>query len=151
MKFAKMKTVFLALLFCSGFAITAVAADAAFSSGPEGLRYKDLQSGRGAPAAAGQVATIHFVGWIDEQGVRGREFFNSRKQRGEPVSFLIGTERVMPAWNHGVIGMKPGGSRMLLIPPGLAYGNRAVDGLVPANASLLMRVDLIDVKELPAN
>jgi FKBP-type peptidyl-prolyl cis-trans isomerase len=121
------------------------AVDDAFRSAAGGLRVKDLQLGQGPAAVTGQVATIHFVGWIDEHGVRGRELYNSRA-RGEPVSFVIGTDGVMQGWNEGVLGMKPGGKRMLLVPPGMAYGKRKVEG-VPDNASLMFRIELIKLEE----
>ncbi|MGD2127843.1 MAG: FKBP-type peptidyl-prolyl cis-trans isomerase [Lysobacterales bacterium] len=120
----------------------------AFRAGPDGLRYRDLQVGQGPVAATGMVATIHFIGWLDEQGARGKEIYNSRAE-GRPVSFVIGTDGVMQAWNEGVIGMQPGGSRMLLVPPGLAYGNRAVDDVIPANASLMFRIELIRLDDSP--
>lgn len=117
-------------------------ADESFRAGPDGLRLKDLQLGEGPEARAGMVATIHFIGWLDEHGARGREIYNSRA-KGRPVSFVIGTDGVMQGWNEGVIGMQPGGARMLLLPPGLAYGNRAIDGVIPANAALMFRIELI--------
>lgn len=135
-----------ALLFCAVLISSSWASDAAFRSGPGGLRIKDLQTGQGPVAAAGQVATIHFVGWIDEQGARGREFYNSRAE-GKPVSFVIGTDGVMEGWNEGVLGMKPGGKRMLLVPPGMAYGQRGVEGVVPENSSLMFRIELIGLRD----
>lgn len=118
----------------------------AFRAGPDGLRYRDLQPGQGVEAAAGMVATIHFIGWLDEQGARGREIYNSRAE-GRPVSFVIGTDRVMPAWNAGVLGMRPGGARMLLVPPGLAWGQRGVDDVVPPGASVMFRIELVSLED----
>jgi len=126
----------------------ALAAGQAFKSGPGGLRYQDLQLGQGPVAATGMVATIHFIGWLDEQGARGKEIYNSRAE-GHPVSFVIGTDGVMQGWNEGVIGMQAGGSRMLLVPPGLAYGNRAIDDIIPANASFMFRIELIRLDDSP--
>jgi FKBP-type peptidyl-prolyl cis-trans isomerase len=123
-------------------ASAAMGADPAFRAGPGGLRLQDLALGEGAEAQVGMVATIHFIGWLDEQGARGREIYNSRAE-GRPVSFVIGTDGVMQGWNEGVIGMKPGGARMLLVPPGLAYGDREIDGVIPANATLMFRIELI--------
>ena len=120
----------------------ALGADQAFRAGPGGLRLQDLAVGEGPVAQPGMVATIHFIGWLDEQGARGREIYNSRAE-GRPVSFVIGTDGVMQGWNEGVIGMQAGGARMLLVPPGLAYGDRSVDGVIPANASLMFRIELI--------
>ena len=124
----------------------AAAQDQGFRSAAGGMKVRDLALGSGPAAQPGQVATIHFIGWLDEAGVRGREIYNSRG-RGEPVSFVIGTDKVMPAWNEGVLGMQAGGRRMLLVPPAMAFGNREIDGNIPANASLMFQLDLVAVKE----
>jgi FKBP-type peptidyl-prolyl cis-trans isomerase len=121
------------------------AADDTFRAGVGGLRIKDLQVGKGVAAVSRQVATIHFSAWIDKQGVRGKEVFNSRNQ-GQPVSFVIGTDGVMQGWNEGVIGMKAGGKRMLLVPPSMAWGNRKIDDVVPANAAMMFRIELISLE-----
>lgn len=131
------------LLLSLAFTAGASVADESFRSAPGGLRIKDLQLGQGPEAVSGQIATIHFVGWIDENGARGREIYNSRT-RNQPVSFVIGTDGVMQGWNEGVLGMKQGGKRMLLVPPGLAYGAREVEG-VPGNASLMFRIELLEL------
>ena len=60
---------------------------------------------------------------------------------------VVGTERVMPGWNEGVIGMRPGGKRLLMLPPHLAYGDRAVDGIIPPNASLIFVIDVIALEK----
>jgi len=135
----------LMLVFSFGLVTDTWSADEAFQAGVGGLRFKDLQLGQGPAAVAGQVATIHFVGWIDENGTRGKEIYNSRKQ-GQPVSFVVGTDGVMQGWNEGVIGMKPGGKRMLLVPPSMAWGARAIDGVVPANTPMMFRIELISLK-----
>lgn len=147
MKFAISKKLTLALLLCATLT-GAWAADTAFRSAAGGLMIKDLQLGQGSGAVAGQVATIHFIGWIDDNGARGREIYNSRAQ-GRPVSFVIGTDGVMQGWNVGVLGMKPGGKRMLLVPPGMAYGARKVEGVVPENASLMFRIELLSLEASP--
>ena len=146
MKFATSKTIGLALLICMVSMTGAWAADEGFRSAAGGLRIKDLQPGQGNGAVVGQVATIHFVGWIDEQGARGRELYNSHSQ-GQPVSFVIGTDGVMQGWNEGVLGMKPGGKRMLLVPPGMAYGARKIEGVVPENTALMFRIELISLDD----
>jgi FKBP-type peptidyl-prolyl cis-trans isomerase FkpA len=133
------------LLVLSCLLTLPVAADEAFRAGPGGLRMKDLQAGQGMQAQEGMVATIHFIGWLDERGARGREIFNSRAE-GRPISFVIGTDKVMPAWNAGVLGMRPGGARLLLVPPAMAYGDRAIEDVVPANAPLMMRLELLQLE-----
>jgi FKBP-type peptidyl-prolyl cis-trans isomerase len=79
-------------------------AAAGFITTANGLQFKDLKTGAGAAAEAGDVATLHFIGWLDDRGGKGREIYDTHR-RGEPVSFVIGTDRVMPAWNEGVMGM----------------------------------------------
>ena len=113
-----------------------------------GMRYRDLVTGSGATAEPGDVATMHFVGWLDDSGREGRQFFNSHRQ-GRPVSFVIGTDRVMPGWNEGVVGMSPGGRRLLMLPPSLGYGNRAVEDVIPANSGLIFNIELIGLKKKP--
>lgn len=122
--------------------------DAAFRAGPNGMRFKDLQTGQGIEAQVGMLATIHFMGWLDDHGQRGREFYNSRAE-ARPVSFVIGTDKVMPAWNAGVIGMRPGGARLLLVPPSMGYGERGVEDVIPPNAPLMLRIELVSLEESP--
>jgi FKBP-type peptidyl-prolyl cis-trans isomerase FkpA len=125
---------------------SSVQAEPPFRDAAGGMKIKDLQAGKGAGATEGQVATIHFIGWIDDGGTRGRELYNTHRE-GQPVSFVIGTSGVMQGWNEGVLGMQAGGKRLLLVPPGMAYGNRAIDGVVPANASLMFRIELVDLRD----
>ena len=126
------------------FLTTALAED--FRIGVGGLKMMDLQMGTGEVASLGMIATIHFTGWLDEQGVQGKMIYNSRAHGG-PISFVIGTDRVMPAWNEGVLGMQAGGQRLLLVPPGMAYGNRAIDDDIPANASLRLNIELLRLEQ----
>jgi FKBP-type peptidyl-prolyl cis-trans isomerase len=123
-------------------AVVSTAQAEGFRTAAGGMKIKELKVGTGEAAAEGMVATIHFIGWLDDAGAQGREIYNSRNS-GEPVSFVIGTDNVMPAWNEGVIGMQVGGRRMLLIPPAMAYGNRAINDVIPANAALRMTLELV--------
>jgi FKBP-type peptidyl-prolyl cis-trans isomerase len=119
---------------------------APFQTTPGGLQYRDLQTGSGPAAALGDVAEIHFAGWLDENGARGRQIYSSREQ-GRPVSFVVGTERVMEGWNQAVIGMRVGGRRLVMVPPELAFGDRAVDDVIPARAYLVMIIELIGLEK----
>lgn len=115
-----------------------------FTALPNGLEYKDLKVGSGPVAQQGSTAVIHFIGWLDENGERGREIYNSRKEKN-PVSFVIGTDKVMQGWNEGVVGMQAGGMRMLRVPPALGYGAKAVEDVIPPNAKLLFIIELLEV------
>lgn len=125
--------------------ITAFAtAGPAFEMTSGGMQYQTLVEGEGAPAAVGQVVHIHFVGWLDEAGQKGKELFNSRRDDGV-ISYVLGSDRMLPAFNEGVIGMKSGGRRLLRVPPVFAYGKRGVDDVVPPDSSLIFLVDLIGI------
>ena len=119
-----------------------------FLETPQGTRYQDLKPGMGEAAEFGDVVTMHFVGWLDTDGRKGKEIYNSRRER-EPVSFVVGTDRVLPGWSDGVIGMKPGGKRLLMIPPTLGYGARGVEGVIPPDARLMFVIDVIAIEKSP--
>ena len=124
-----------------------VAGDA-FLTTERGARYKDLKPGAGEYVEMDDVVTIHFVGWLDDKGNKGREIYNSRRD-GNPVSFVVGTERVMPGWTDGVLGMRPGGKRLLMLPPELGYGARSVEDVIPPNAPLIFVIELVDLERPP--
>ncbi|MGB5397340.1 MAG: FKBP-type peptidyl-prolyl cis-trans isomerase [Gammaproteobacteria bacterium] len=111
-----------------------------------GAQYKELKTGAGETAQAGDIATMHFTGWLDDNGGQGKELYNSRKE-GRPVSFVVGTDKIMQGWNEGVIGMKKGGKRLLRVPPALGYGAKSVQDVVPANTSLLFVIELVDLEK----
>jgi len=134
------------LVFVLSFVFCIGAQADSFRNAKGGMKVKDMKTGTGLVASEGMIATIHFTGWLDNQGVRGKEIYNSRN-RGEPVSFVIGTDKVMPAWNEGVLGMQAGGQRMLLVPPGMAYGNRAIDDVIPANAPMQFIIVLVRLED----
>ena len=117
-----------------------------FLTTPMGALYRDLKAGSGEVAAAGDVATIHFTGWLEQDGKQGREFFNTRSQ-GEPVSFVVGTDRVIAGWNEGVVGMRAGGKRLLKLPSSLAYGSRGVDDMVPPDTPLMLIIELLALEK----
>ena len=125
----------------------AVAADH-FLVTPQGTRYQDLKPGMGEAAEPGDVVTMHFVGWLDADGRKGKEIYNSRRER-EPISFVVGTDKVMQGWSDGVIGMKPGSKRLLMLPPALGYGSKEVEGVIPPDARLIFVIDVIAIEKSP--
>jgi len=110
-----------------------------------GLRYQDLVVGTGETAVAGKIATINLAGWLEDSGRKGVKFFDTRDQ-GQPIMFKIGTDRVMKAWNLGVIGMKVGGKRRLMVPSALGYGNKGIDDLVPPGSDLMLEIELVKLE-----
>ncbi len=107
-----------------------------------GLQYEDVTVGNGAQAAVGQRATVHYTGWLYEDGKAGAKF-DSSKDRGDPFTFPLGAGHVIKGWDEGVVGMKIGGTRRLIVPPELGYGARGAGGVIPPNATLLFEVELL--------
>jgi peptidylprolyl isomerase len=146
-------TVYRTLCAAAALALTAVlapltsapAANSQVITMPDGLKYADDKIGSGAAAAAGAKVTVHYTGWLDENGAKGKKFDSSR-DRGEPFTFTLGAQEVIPGWDEGVAGMKVGGRRTLIIPPGLAYGARGAGGVIPPNATLIFDVELLQVQ-----
>jgi FKBP-type peptidyl-prolyl cis-trans isomerase FkpA len=111
---------------------------------PSGLQYEDTVPGTGAEAKAGQDVTVHYTGWLYENGAAGAKF-DSSKDRNDPFGFSLGAGMVIRGWDEGVQGMKVGGTRRLVIPPQLGYGARGAGGVIPPNATLLFEVELLGV------
>jgi FKBP-type peptidyl-prolyl cis-trans isomerase FkpA len=109
---------------------------------PSGLQYLDTTVGDGAEATAGQRVTVHYTGWLYNEGVQGAKF-DSSKDRRDPFVFSLGAGMVIRGWDEGVAGMKVGGARTLIIPPELGYGARGAGGVIPGNATLKFDVELL--------
>jgi FKBP-type peptidyl-prolyl cis-trans isomerase len=107
-----------------------------------GLKYVDQKVGDGDEAKSGDTVTVHYTGWLTD----GKKF-DSSVDRNQPFTFRLGASQVIEGWDKGVAGMKVGGKRKLTIPPGLAYGNRAVGGVIPPNSTLIFEVELLGVKK----
>ena len=116
----------------------------AYTTTPSGLQYEDAVVGEGAEAAKGQQVTVHYTGWLYQDGVQGAKFDSSR-DRNDPFIFGLGMGMVIQGWDEGVQGMKVGGQRTLIIPPGLGYGARGAGGVIPPNATLKFDVELLNV------
>ena len=109
-----------------------------------GLQYDDTVLGTGDEAEAGHGVSVHYTGWLYDDGAKGAKF-DSSKDRNEPFSFELGAGRVIRGWDEGVQGMRVGGTRVLVIPPELGYGARGAGGVIPPNATLMFEVELLDV------
>lgn len=107
---------------------------------PSGLQYIDVKVGEGEAAKAGQTAEVHYTGWL-VSGIK----FDSSLDRGQPFSFPMGAGRVIKGWDQGVVGMKPGGVRKLIVPPSLGYGGQAM-GPIPPDSTLIFEVQLLTAK-----
>jgi FKBP-type peptidyl-prolyl cis-trans isomerase len=112
------------------------------------LQIEADKPGSGAEATAGKNVAVHYTGWLYNQGAAGNKGakFDSSRDRGQPFTFRLGAGQVIRGWDEGVAGMKVGGSRTLVIPPAMAYGQRGFPGAIPPNATLVFDVELVDVK-----
>ena len=111
---------------------------------PNGLKYTDTKAGDGATAASGNKVSVHYTGWLYNNGAKGAKF-DSSVDRGQPFQFTLGAHQVIAGWDEGVAGMKVGGKRTLIIPPELGYGARGAGGVIPLNATLMFDVELLGV------
>jgi FKBP-type peptidyl-prolyl cis-trans isomerase FkpA len=105
----------------------------------------DLILGTGADAASGNVLTVNYTGWLyDETKAeqKGPQFDSSIGTT--PFSFTLGSSQVIQGWDRGLVGMKEGGRRRLVVPPSLAYGGFRTN-VIPPNATLLFEIDLVTV------
>jgi peptidylprolyl isomerase len=109
-------------------------------SGP-GVTVQDLVVGEGKKAVEGKVLTVHYTGALEDGTI-----FDSSTQRDTPFSFTLGAGEVIQGWDEGLVGMKVGGQRLLVIPPELGYGDQEV-GSIPASSTLIFQVELLDVKD----
>jgi peptidylprolyl isomerase len=107
-----------------------------------GLKYVDVVVGTGASPVKGKQVKVHYTGTL-ENGTK----FDSSVDRKQPFSFIIGVGQVIKGWDEGVMGMKVGGKRKLIIPANLGYGARGAGGVIPPNATLLFDVELLDVQK----
>lgn len=104
------------------------------------LAIDELKIGTGSEAVSGKQVVVHYVGTL----TNGKKFDSSR-DRNEGFEFSLGAGEVIRGWDEGVAGMKVGGIRKLTIPPELGYGARGVPGVIPANATLVFEVELLEV------
>jgi len=116
--------------------------EADYQTTADGLKTYDIEPGSGSAAEAGQIVTIHYTGWLTD-GTK----FDSSLDRGQTVTFGLGQGQFIPGSDEGIEGMKVGGSRQIVIPPALAFGEQGIPGVIPPNANLILEVQLLDVQE----
>ena len=109
---------------------------------PSDLGIEDIVVGDGAEATSGHKVSVHYVGVAFSTG----EEFDASWNRGAPLDFRLGVGQVIRGWDEGIVGMKVGGRRKLVIPAHLAYGDRGAGGAIKPGETLIFVVDLVDVR-----
>lgn len=115
--------------------------EADYTTTDSGLKYYDFEEGSGESPQTGQMAVVHYTGWLEDGTM-----FDSSLMRGQPFSFPVGLGQVIPGWDEGVASMKVGGKRQLVIPAELGYGERGAGDAIPPNATLIFEVELLGIQ-----
>ena len=124
-------------------AIEAASASAAASSAAPvaSLEIDDVKVGTGAEAREGRAVSVHYVGKLKDGTV-----FDDSHPRGQPLTFIVGDHNIIGGWNKGIVGMRKGGVRKLVVPPHLGYGDNA-QSKIPAGSTLYFELELVHVVE----
>ena len=108
-----------------------------------GLKCIDLKVGTGAPAESGSTVSVLYTGWL---AANGKEFDSSYDHGGQAFAVTIGQGQVIKGWEEGLIGVKAGGTRRIIIPADLGYGAQGSPPRIPAKATLIFDITVISIK-----
>ncbi len=111
---------------------------------PEGTRATDTVDGTGEVAEPGRMVAVHYTGWVWSQSMKGNQFDSSVGR--QPFIFVLGTGEVIAGWDEGVVGMRVGGKRTLIVPATAGYGERGAGPDIPPGATLMFEIELLGVR-----
>jgi len=109
---------------------------------PGGVKIEIVKEGRGPLPKQGQTVVVHYIGTLPN-GTK----FDSSRDRGQPISFVVGAGRVIKGWDEALAAMKVGTRAIITIPPAMGYGSQGTGGgAIPPNATLIFDVELLEAK-----
>jgi peptidylprolyl isomerase len=115
-----------------------------FVTTESGLKYRDTKIGTGAVPLPGDTVRVHYTGWLDD--FESEKKFDSSYDRRSPLTFKAGVKQVIAGWDEALLtDLKVGGKRDLIIPPELGYGKRGAGGVIPPNATLYFKIELVGI------
>lgn len=106
------------------------------------LKVEKYQEGTGAQAQKGDVVSVHYTGTLEN----GQKFDSSR-DRGEPIQFMLGSGQVIQGWDEGIAQLRVGDKAKLTIPSDMAYGPQGIAGVIPGGATLIFDVELVETRQ----
>jgi FKBP-type peptidyl-prolyl cis-trans isomerase FkpA len=118
------------------------------TGGVNSMQSVEIKPGTGEAVTAGKIAVVQYTGWLYDAAAKdnkGKQFDSSRTS-GRPFRFPVGAGQVIKGWDQGVVGMKVDGSRRLIIPADLAYGDSGAGGVIPPGATLVFDIDLVAIE-----
>lgn len=107
-----------------------------------GVLFEDRDRGQGEEARRGSHVVVHYMGYFPD----GTLFDTSLAADAEPLSFRLGAREVIRGWDEGIVGMREGGTRVLVVPPELAYGRQGYAGIIPGDQVLVYEIQLLEVR-----
>jgi peptidylprolyl isomerase len=126
-------------------------AEGDYTESETGLKYYDLVEGEGETPVDGSVIEMYYAIWLMDDATGDPIIIDDTFVQERPFTFVLGSQQVFDGWEEGVSSMKPGGSRQLIIPASLAFGEEGIPGAgIPANATIAMEMELLDVQAPPA-
>jgi len=139
--------IYTSIIFCSLLFISACTDPAPTNGSVSKLSIIDEKVGTGKTVKNGSAVSVHYTGWLydeSQENYKGKKF-DSSHDRLTPLEFYVGQKRVIKGWDEGLLGMKPGGKRTLIIPADKAYGSKGAGRAIPPNASLVFDIELLKI------
>ena len=125
----------------AGFGMPVVLEQSSLQTMDTGVRYVDKRVGDGATVVPGTCVSLHYVGKLEDGSV-----FDSSEERGVPFEFTVGAGQVVPGWEDGMVGMRVGGLRRIIIPPERGFGSEG-HGDIPPDATVTLEIELLEIVE----